>query len=82
MVGRAAVAAARRGERDIMITLERDDADGYNCRTAAAPLERVGGRVRTMPDSFLLPDEAFVTPAFIEYAKPLVGPLPELVRIA
>lgn len=82
MVGRAAVAAACQDKRDIMITLARDDDHGYNCYTASAPLERVGGRVRTMPESFLLPDEAFVTPDFIEYAEPLVGPLPELVRIA
>ena len=82
MVGRAAAAAAHRGERDVMITLERQDADGYNCVTSTAPLDRVGGNVRTMPDSFLLPNEAFVTPEFIEYAKPLVGPLPQLTRLA
>ena len=83
MVGRAAVQAALRDERDVMITLEREDAERLQLRNVGtAPLERVGGRVRTMPDSFLLPDEAFVTPEFIEYAKPLVGPLPELVRIA
>ena len=81
MVGRAAVSAALRGERDIMITLERGDADGYTSYTATAPLERVGGKARTMPDAFLLPDEAFVTSKFIEYAKPLVGPLPDMIRI-
>ena len=82
MVGRAAVAAASQGVRDVMITLERQDADGYNCVTSTAPLERVGGKVRTMPDSFLLPNEAYITPEFIQYAKPLVGPLPQLTRLA
>ena len=81
MVGRAAVVAARAGGRDIMITLERSDEGGYNCVAGEAPLDRVGGRVRTMPQSFLLPDEAFAAPEFIEYVKPLVGPLPALGRL-
>ena len=81
MAGRAAVSAARDGRRGVMVTLERDDTNGYNCYTGVAALDQVGGKVRTMPDSFLSKDEAFVTQDFIDYLKPLVGPLPVMGRL-
>ena len=81
MAGRAAVSAIREGRSGVMITLERDDTDGYNCYTGIASLEEVGGKVRPMPDSFLSRDEAFVTQDFIDYLKPLVGPLPIMGRL-
>ena len=81
LAGRAAVGAAWNGRRGVMITLERDDTHGYNCYTGTASLDRVGGKVRTMPDSFLSKDEAFVTQDFIDYVKPLVGPLPVMGRL-
>ena len=81
VVGRAAVFAARDGRRGVMITLERDDTHGYNCCTGVAPLEVVGGKVRPMPESFLARDDAFVTQDFVDYLKPLVGPLPAMGRL-
>jgi hypothetical protein len=64
-----------------MITLERDDTHGYNCYTGTAALDQVGGKVREMPDSYFLEDESFVSQGFIDYLKPLVGPLPTLGRL-
>ncbi len=81
MAGRAAVSAIREGRRGAMITLERDDTRDYNCYTGIAALEEVGGRVRPVPDSFLSKGEAFVTQDFIDYLKPLVGPLPVIGRL-
>ena len=81
MAGRAAVSAIREGRRGVMITLERDDTHDYNCYTGIASLEEVGGKVRPMPDSFLSKGEAFVTQDFIDYLKPLVGPLPIMGRL-
>ena len=81
MAGRAAVSVARDGGQGVMITLERDDTHGYNCLTGVAALDEVGGKVRPMPDSFLSKDEAFVTQDFIDYLKPLVGPLPVMGRL-
>ena len=81
MAGRAAVTAALNGNHGVMITLERDETHGYNCYTGVAPLEQVGGLVRPMPDSFLSRDEEFVTQDFINYLKPLVGPLPTMGRL-
>ena len=63
------------------MTLERDDTCGYNCYTGTAALQQVGGIVRTMPNSYFSEDESFVTQGFIDYLKPLVGPLPTLGRL-
>ena len=81
LVGRAAVAAANDGHEDVMVTLVRDDGDQYGCTTGLASLEAIGGRVKTMPGEFLDSSGFYVTSAFIEYAEPLVGPLPRFGRL-
>ncbi len=92
MVGRAAVRYAAEGHRDEMVTLVRGpDSQGtspgrpdkrYSCTTGLAPLQRVAGGVKTMPDSYLDPSSYFVTREFESYAKPLIGgPLPRYERV-
>ena len=81
LVGRAAVLAALDGLRDVMITLERLDGPGYRCSTATAPLADVAGKVRRMPPYFLSPDGWSVSQDFLDYASPLVGPLPHYDRL-
>ncbi len=74
-VGRAAIRYAQAGMRDVMVTLEREAGEDYACATGAAPLADVGGKVKRMPSDFLDPANAFVTPAFLDYARPLLGDL-------
>ncbi len=81
MVGRAAVSAAREGTRDVIITLRREEGSEYNCVTALAPLDKVGGKIRRMPDEFLSPTDDFVTDAFLEYLRPLAGEIPRFGRL-
>ena len=81
MVGRAAVTAARDGMRDVIVTLEREDAPAYSCRTGFAPLDQVGGKVRPMPEEYLSPSDSFVTDAFVEYLRPLAGDIPHFPRL-
>lgn len=82
MAGQAAVRRAIAGERDIIITLEREPGDRYACATGTAPLEAVGGKVKRMPPEYLDPDNHFVTQAFLDYAHPLLGdPLPHYGRL-
>ena len=82
MVGQAAVRCSIAGERDIIITLERNPGDRYVCTTGTAPLQAVGGRVKRMPSEYLAPDNHFVTQAFLDYARPLLGdPLPNYGRL-
>ena len=81
LVGRAAVIAAQDGLRDVMITLERQDGPEYRCTTGTAPLGDVAGKVRRMPPDFLSPDGWSVSQTFLDYASPLVGPLPHHDRL-
>ena len=82
MVGRESVRYAMAGCSDQMVTLEREPGDEYSCTTGLAPLERVAGQVKAMPPQYLEPDNYWVTRAFIDYAKPLIGsPLPRFGSI-
>ena len=81
MAGRAAVQAALDGEADVMVTLERAPGPVYSCSTGLAPLELVGGKVRTMPAEYLDADSGDIQDEFIKYLKPLVGRLPLLARL-
>jgi 6-phosphofructokinase 1 len=82
MVGRAAVRHAIHGETDVIVTLVRTDGDGYACSTGLAPLAQVAGKVQAMPEAYLDRANGFVTKAFLDYARPLIGsPLPRFGRI-
>ncbi len=82
MVGRAGVRAALSGQTDVMVTLVRGDGPRYDCGTGLAPLAEVAGKVRTLPAEFLDAASGSVTPEFVRYLRPLVGPLPRFARLA
>jgi 6-phosphofructokinase 1 len=73
MVGRAAVDAAIKGESGKMVILERKSGGQYECITGLVPLAGVANAENKMPDEFIDDDSTFVTAAFCEYAKPLIG---------
>lgn len=82
MVGAKAVKYALKGISDRMVTLVRESNAPYKCVTGLAKLEDVANAQKQVPDHFINTEGNFVTEAFIEYAKPLIGsPLPEYVRI-
>ena len=82
MVGRAAVRYALEGFRDRMVTLDRQPGEVYRCVPGVAPLEEVSGQVKTMPAESLDAPNYFVTPRFVDYARPLIGsPLPHWGRL-
>lgn len=73
MVGRAAVRALARGESDQMVTLVRELGPVYACTTGLAPLEQIANVHRPFPAEFISPEGTGVTPAFRDYALPLIG---------
>jgi len=78
-VGEEAARAALSGQwRGGSVAIRRADAaDGsYGCRYEVVPLSAVAKNTRSMPDAFIAPEGNDVTQAFIDYARPLVGPLP------
>ena len=82
MCGEKAVELAAEGTTGVMVTLERAEGDEYKAITSTAPLKDVAVRAKPMPDDFINEEGNFVSDKFIEYAKPLVGDLPEYVRLA
>jgi len=82
MAGTAAVQRACEGVSDKMVTLERVSQDPYRCETGLAPLAEVANAERPVPDEFISESGNDVTPAFIDYARPLIGgPLPAYARL-
>ena len=76
--GEAAVEAALSGKwRSGSIAIRRKPGMDYGVTYEVVPLDSVAKETRSMPDAFIAPDGNDVTQAFIDYAKPLVGPLPE-----
>jgi len=82
MAGAAAVQRACEGVSDKMVTLVRVSQNPYRCETGLAPLAEVANAERPVPDEFISESGNDVTPAFIEYARPLIGgPLPAYARL-
>jgi 6-phosphofructokinase 1 len=82
LVGKAAVRAAAGGESDKMVTLVRQSNDPYHCTTGLALLEAVANAEKKVPEKFISAEGNDITPAFLEYTRPLLGgPLPSFARL-
>ena len=81
-VGATAVQKAVAGTSGYMVTLVRQSNDPYRWTTGLARLEDVANAERLMPDEFLNAEGNNVTQAFLDYARPLIGPpLPPVARL-
>ncbi|MBX3440897.1 MAG: diphosphate--fructose-6-phosphate 1-phosphotransferase [Planctomyces sp.] len=76
--GRRAVRLATHGVRDVMVTIERaaKSRKAYQSAFGTIPLQEVAVHARPMPDEFIAESGFDVTPAFLDYVRPLVGELP------
>ena len=81
LAGRMAVRSALEGRTDVMVTLLREEGRRYQCTTGLAPLEAIAGRERPLPPEYFDFEAGLPTPAFHDYARPLVGPLPRFARL-
>ena len=77
--GREAVRLAESGTSGVMVTIERTSKPGepYASGFGTIELSKVANEERPMPGKFIAKDGLFVTKAFLDYAYPLVGELPE-----
>lgn len=80
--GVEAVKLAASGESGLMVAFERAPGESYQCRYTAVPLLKVNEGKQTLPDAFIDDENSFVTPAFLDYLRPLVGPLPEMGKLS
>lgn len=81
-VGSAAVAIALcGGVRDGSVAIVRKPGPDYCVEFRRVPLSSVARATRSMPAKFIAPNGHDVTPAFLNYARPLVGELPRIALL-
>jgi len=80
--GRRAVELAAEGVTGVMVSIVRQSNDPYRWTLGTAPLHEVAIQAKPMPDEYITPQGNFVTPACLDYLRPLIGPLPEYARLA
>lgn len=82
--GRHAARLALAGERSASITIQRPPSTGnpvdYVSTCSHVKLEAVAAKTRHMPAEFIS-GRNNVTRAFLDYARPLIGPLPGFERL-
>lgn len=79
--GQKAVELAAAQTTGVMVTLQRESGRDYRCTTGTAPLSEVAVRAKPMPDEYINAEGNFVTEAFWEYLRPLIGPMPSYVTL-
>jgi 6-phosphofructokinase 1 len=82
MCGRAAVDLGKKGINGLMVSLQRKPGPKYECTTGTVDLSEVAVKAKPMPDQYINAQGNFVTDAFLDYCRPLVGELPEYAKLA
>lgn len=77
--GAEAVRLAAAGETGYMITITRDASGGFGY--GRAPLSDVAVRAKEMPPEMINERGNDITEAFLDYACPLISPLPKYVSL-
>jgi len=80
--GVEAMKLAAAGKSGLMVAFRRAAGAEYRCEYVAVPLLKVNEGKQKMPDEFIDDDNSFVTEAFLQYLRPLVGELPVFGRLA
>ena len=81
-LGVEAVKLAAAGTSGKMVTLVRGKGKAYSASFGTANLSDVAVHAKPMPANMLTSDGFYVTKAFMDYARPLVGEMPETVRLS
>ncbi len=83
LAGKMAVRYALEGRTDQMVILVREPGREYRCTTDSVDLLRIANTEKRFPTGYMNADRNFVTPHFLEYARPLIGgPLRRYARLA
>jgi 6-phosphofructokinase 1 len=77
-VGKLAVQFALSSDIDGSVVIQRKSGPRYAVEITYAPLAEVARGEAEMPDHFINQAGNYVTQAFIDYARPLVGRLPKI----
>jgi 6-phosphofructokinase len=80
--GQKAVEYAAAGTTGVMVAMQRANGSEYRCEFTTAPLAEVAVHAKPMPDEFINAEGNFVTDAFLDYLRPLIGEMPSYARLA
>lgn len=80
-VGIEAVKLAVSGIESGSVAIRRKPGKNYRAYYECVPLRNVAKETRHVPDSFITASGNDVTPAFLDYIRPLVGRLPAVGRL-
>ena len=81
--GQTAVALAADGQTGVMVAMQRADKDGaYVCEYVTAPLSEVAVNAKPMPDAYINEAGNYVTDAFMDYLRPLIGEMPRYGKLS
>jgi 6-phosphofructokinase 1 len=81
LCGQAAVAAAAEGRSDVMVSLARAPGREYRVTAGLTELTDVAGKERLFPLEWIAPGGNDVSPEFLDYARPLLGPMQHHARL-
>jgi len=79
-VGVMAVKTAVTENKDSSIVIRRKPGKKYQVYLESVPLGKVAGGTRPMPSKFINKAGNDITPAFLEYVRPIIGPLPQIAH--
>jgi ATP-dependent phosphofructokinase / diphosphate-dependent phosphofructokinase len=79
--GERGVRAAVEGRSGEMVAIERCSGPGYASRTITIPLESIAGVERQFPPEWIAAAHNDVTAEFVQWARPIVGPVPPHARL-
>lgn len=80
-VGQLAVRAAASEDTDGSIAIRRKPTKKYQIYYERVPLSSVARDTKHMPAKYIAKTGNYVTAAFIDYVKPIVGDLPKVARL-
>lgn len=78
--GQEAIRLALEGETGNMVTIERLSNDPYESTFGKIALHEVAVKAKPMPREYFNEAGNFVSPAFLDYIRPLIGDLPNFVK--
>jgi 6-phosphofructokinase 1 len=81
LAGELAVRSALAGESGKMIAFRRTGDAPYRMEPFLAELTDLALREKKVPPEFINEKGSHVTAAFIDWCRPLIGPLPRLIRL-
>jgi 6-phosphofructokinase 1 len=79
--GVEAVKLVKNGLTGYMVSIQREKGKEYRVSYGTTPLTEVAIKAKPMPDAYINAEGNFVTKAFVDYLKPLVGDLPDYVTL-